>query len=493
MQRMGRSSLRTQATKGAMLTGVAQIYRMAVNFIASIILARLLTPGDFGVVAIASSSMALVVLVQDLGLSQTTIQRQAMSLRQLSGLFWISAGSGLLFAVVLTLLAPGVALLFGDERLTSLVAVFAMTVAVGGFQSQLLALMNRQFRFKALAAIDMTATTTGVIAGLTTAWLTPSYWALVAPYIAASITSLTCVSIFGQFRPSSPSFEGDFRQIFKFSSGVSGYNIANYLARNADNFLIGKFYGDEQLGYYDRAYRLLLFPLLQILAPLSRVMLPVLSRLRSDPYRYRNAYGECVSLVMTATQPGIVFAVIFADEFFRVLLGPQWVPAAPIFQWLGLCGLHQVMTSTLAWLLTSQERTSDLFKIGLCNALISITAFLAGLPWGGLGVAIAYTASNYAALVPITWWSVGRRGPVSTADLCSIALPHAAGVIVCSGIMVGIYSSVGSLNVLTSIAIATLSYAAYLLTLLAFPRKRQIAAQTLRIASAKGFSLSNSR
>src|SRR5262249_31973353 len=158
----------------------------------------------------------------------------------ISGLFWISAGSGLMFAVVLTLLAPGVAWLFGDERLTPLMAVFAMTVAVGGFQSQLLALMNRQFRFKALAAIEITATTAGVIAGLATAWFTSSHWALVAPSIAASIISLTCACIFSQFRPSSPSFEGDFRQIFQFCSGVSGYNIANYLARNADNFLIGK-------------------------------------------------------------------------------------------------------------------------------------------------------------------------------------------------------------------------------------------------------------
>jgi polysaccharide transporter, PST family len=250
--------------------------------------------------------------------------------------------------------------------------------------------------------------------------------------------------------------------------------------------------GDEQLGYYDRAYRLLLFPIFQILPPLSRVMMPVLARLRGETDRYRNAYGECVSLIMSATQPGIIFAVVFADEFFRGLLGPQWVPSAPIFQWLGICGLTQVMTSTFGWLWISQERGGDLLKIGLCNAFISIAAFLAGLPWGGLGVAMAYTISNYAAVFPIMCWSVGRRGPASTGDLISIALPHAAGVITCTGIMIGIFPYIGSLNVLTSLALATLSYAVYLLTLLMFATKRQIAAQALRVV-ANGFSLTDFR
>jgi PST family polysaccharide transporter len=153
----------------------AQSYRAVANFAGGIILAHLLTPEDFGLVAIAYSCIALVGAVQDLGLHAATIQRPAISLREISGLFWISAGSGLIFAVVLTLLAPGVAWLFGDERLRPLMAVFAVTVAAGGFQSQLLALMNRQFRFKALAVIDVLAATTGVIAGLMIAWLTSSW------------------------------------------------------------------------------------------------------------------------------------------------------------------------------------------------------------------------------------------------------------------------------------------------------------------------------
>jgi polysaccharide transporter, PST family len=487
MRHTSRPPLRTRVMNGAILSLGAQVYRTVVGFVSGIILARLLTPDDFGLVAIASSCIAFVGVVQDLGLNMASIQREEIGLRQISGLFWISAGSGLIFAVLLTLLAPTVAWLFGDQRLKALTAVFAVTIAVGGFQSPLIALMHRQFRFKALAAIDILAGTTGVIAALIVACLTSSYWALVALPVVGSVTNLVCASLVCRFRPSAPSFEDDFRRLFKFGTGMFGYNISNYLARNADNLLIGKFCGGEELGLYDRAYRLLMLPLLQVLVPFGRVMLPLLSRLINEPHRYRAAYGESISLVMIATHPGIIFAVVFAGEVFRLLLGPQWEPAVPIFQWLGLCGLNQVMTSSLSWLLISQERTGDLFKVGLCNAVISIAAVVAGIRWGGLGVAIAYTIANNLAVAPVTWRMVGRRGPVSTGDLISIGLPHALGAIASAGIMVGV-SHIGSLNILTSLALATLSYGVYLVTLMMFPIKRRIAVRTLRFVVAHGIN-----
>jgi polysaccharide transporter, PST family len=225
------SRLRTQVAKRAMVTGGAQIYRTVISFVASIMLARLLTPEDYGLVAIASSCMALVPVIQDLSLNQATVQRQAISLRQIDALFWISAGSGLVFAIMLMLLAPGVAWLFENEQLTSLIAAFAATIAVNGFQSQQIALMNRQLRFAVLAAIDIFAATAGVTAAMTIAWLTSSYWALVAPYIVSTIISVACVWIFSAYRPGLPSFEGEFREIFRFSSSVSGYHLANYFAR----------------------------------------------------------------------------------------------------------------------------------------------------------------------------------------------------------------------------------------------------------------------
>jgi PST family polysaccharide transporter len=480
MKLTNKASNRAQATAGALFVGAAQVYRVGLSFLSSIFLVRLLTPTDFGLIAMVSSCVALVSLIQDLGLNQATIQREQISQPQMSALFWLSVGFSLILAMVLALCAPAVAWFFNDSRLTALTIAFACLVLLGGCQSQQLALLNRELRFKTLAGIDVVAVTVSTIASVGIAWLTSSYWALYIASAASTVASLVCAWTLGSFRLGSPSFEGDFKDILRFASGVSGFNIVNYFARNADNVLIGKFYGGEQLGFYDRAYRLLLFPISQILAPLGRVMLPLLARLQTDPDRYRKAYSESISLLMMASQPGIVFVTVFAHEVFQILFGSHWLPAAPIFQWLGVCSLHQVAMSTFGWLFLSQGRGGDFFKIGSFNATISVASFVVGLPWGPLGVAIAYTIVNYTVLLPVTWWCTGLKGPVSTRYLITTSLPHGVATLVTGVILVGMAVEQPRPGIAGCLGLGVMSYAIYGLVMLAYPKKRLIIKQSFQ-------------
>jgi polysaccharide transporter, PST family len=481
MEVTGAPAMRARAASGAALTGAAQIYRTGVYFLSSVLLARLLTPADFGLIAMVASCVGIFGVLQDLGLNQAIIQRSVISRAQLSALFWLSVGSSLVLAVALALSAPGIAWFFKESRLTNLTIAFAFIVALGGSQSQQLVLMNREFRFKALALIDVLTATAGAISGLTAAWLTSSYWSLFISTLASTVISVACAWLMGSFRPCRPSFEGDFREILHFGSGVSGFHFINYFARNADNMLIGRFYGSAQLGLYDRAYRLLLFPLSQILAPLGRVLLPVLARLQHEPDRYRKAYIEAISLLMMATQPGLVFSIIFAEDVFSILFGPQWAAAVPIFQVLGVAGLGQVMTSTLGWLFLSQGRGGDFFKIGLFGALTTIASFVIGLPWGPLGVAVAYTANYYVLLVPATFWWAGRRGPVSAYDLVTVALPHGIATGVSALVMASIWRATHLPSLLASAGLLLLSYLAYSCVLLLSSNKRSILGENFRM------------
>jgi PST family polysaccharide transporter len=199
---------RAQATKGAALIGMAQAYRIGLNIISTVLLARLLTPDDFGLIAMVSTILAFVSLVQDLGLNQVTIQRQQISHAQISALFWVTAGFSFVLAVMLALCAPAVAWLFGDSRLVVLTIAFSFLVFLGGSQSQQLALLNRELRFKAIAAIDVLGVTASAVIGVSVAWLSSSYWALFAASLAATLVSFTCVWISCSFKPAKPSFEG---------------------------------------------------------------------------------------------------------------------------------------------------------------------------------------------------------------------------------------------------------------------------------------------
>jgi PST family polysaccharide transporter len=465
---------RAQITRSAVLTGIAQACRVGLSFASGVVLARLLKPEDFGLIAMVSSCVAFVGLIQDLGLAQATIQRDRISRAQASALFWLSVGASILLALALAASAPFIALFFRDPRLIGLTLAFAALVVIGGAQSQQFALLNRELRFEALAGIDVLVATISAAAAIAVAWLTASYWALFVASLASALSSLICVWIVCSFRPGRPSFEGDFKEIVHFGSGVSGFNLVNYFARNADNLLIGRFYGGEQLGLYDRAYRLMLFPLQQIQAPLGRVMVPLLSRLQSDHDRYRKAYIECVSLLMIASQPGLVFVTVFADDVFLVLLGPHWLPAAPIFRWLGIAGIHQVVTSTVGWLFLSQGRGGDFFKIGLYASVTTVAAFAIGLPWGPVGVAAVYTTTDYIVRLPVIWASAGRQGPVRARDLWAASLPHAAAIFVTFAVLGGLSYIIHTPGTLLCLSLIILSYIIYISVLMLFASKREI-------------------
>ena len=189
--------------------------------------------------------------------------------------------------------------------------------------------------------------------------------------------------------------------------------------------MIGRVWGDAALGLYDRAYKLLLFPLLQINAPLARVMLPMLARLRTDGPRYRSAYLQAVNQLLLVTQPGIVFAIATADIFVPILLGNDWRAAAPIFQWLGLAALLQPISVVTNWLFISQGRSGAYALWGAFNAAVCAVAFCVGLPWGPIGVAAAYSISQVLCRSPVVLWMATRTGPVRLQDLCSIGTMHA--------------------------------------------------------------------
>ena len=463
---------RGETAKNVFFMGAAQAWRVAAGFVFTVITARLLAPSDFGLMAMVATVTALTTMVQDLGAGQAIVQRDKISQGQLNSLFWISVGAGCLLALVLAVSSSAIARFFNEPRLEGLMIAFAAPIIAGGLQAVPFALLNRHMRFAELALIDALATAVSFVIGIGLAWQFGNYWALYATGCSSTLVLLIgCWSSSG-FRPGRPELDPGTRAMIGFGSGVSGFNFANYFSRNADNILIGKFFGDASLGFYDRAYRLLLFPLSQLHAPIGRVMIPLLSRSLSDPHRYKRSYMECVSLILIATQPAIVFATLYSEDVFRLLLGDRWLACAPIFAWLGIAGLHQVMTSTFGWLYISQGRGGDFFRIGLFGAVTTVASFVAGLPWGPVGVAAAYTISDYIVRLPVILVGAGRLGPVTTRDLCALAAPHALATAAAATVLFALKTFVDTPNALMCGFLIGLSYAVYLAFLVLFPEKR---------------------
>lgn len=207
-----------------------------------------------------------------------------------------------------------------------------------------------------------------------------------------------------------------------FGAGITGFNFANFFSRNLDLIMIGGRWGNQQLGFYDRANRLLLFPLQQITYPLGKVMVPALSRLSDQPDRYRHAYLRVAPLLLMAALPGVAMTIAMADRLIPLALGSQWQGTVPIFQALGFAGMLQPLNSPAGWLFISQGRSMDFMRWGVFGAITTGAAFWIGLPYGAVGVAVAYAIHEYAR-TPLLWLYVGRRGPVKAWDVARATLP----------------------------------------------------------------------
>ncbi|MFD2237507.1 lipopolysaccharide biosynthesis protein [Aureimonas populi] len=422
-------NLRGRAARGAAITGLSQGVRLLVQIGSVIVLSRLLEPADFGLMAMAAPVFGFVMMFQDLGLTQATIQKNDITQAQVSALFWVNLAASFVLAVAMVAAAPLVAMFYGDPRVENLVVAFGMLVLVAGLGSQHMALLNRKMRFGALAAIDASAVVCGFLAGVLFAQVNPSYWALyVASLVTIAIPAVAAWICTG-WLPGAPRRAAEVRELLNFGAGITGFNFINFFARNADNIMIGRVWGEHSLGVYDRAYKLLLLPLQQVSSPLGRVTQPILSQLLDEPERYRRAYVKTLHQMLLIVLPGVAFMIGTSDILVPTLLGQKWVEAAAIFSALGFAAILQPVNNTTGWLFISQARGKDYFQGGLFGTCMAVLGMLAGLPWGAFGVAVGYAVSEYLK-TPVIWWWATRKGPVALRDLAGASFVHLAGVAV---------------------------------------------------------------
>jgi O-antigen/teichoic acid export membrane protein len=417
--------LKGKAVRGGLYTSVAQAVALLANLAALPVLARLLEPSDFGLVAMVTVFTGLAAMFVDAGLTMATIQREGLEHQQVSNLFWISAALGLLISIVVSALAPAVAWLYGEPRLVPITIALAVAPFLSGLTLQHQALLRRAMQIKRLAVIQAGSPLLGYSVAIAVAWSYRSYWALVALPIANSGMRLIGAWIACAWRPSLPRRGANVRGMVGFGAHLTGFTFVNYFARSGDNFLIGWAWGSTALGLYERAYKLMMAPLHQINGPLAGIMIPTLSRLNTEPSRYRRAYFRSVAVFQTVSVPLMAFVAVMAPEIVRVVFGTGYEQAGPILRWLAIAGLAQPLTNSLGWLYVSQGRGRELMRWGLLGSSITVVSFLLGLTWGALGVAIAYAAVKLTIVSPLAIWYAGANGPVSRRDLtraCATAI-----------------------------------------------------------------------
>jgi O-antigen/teichoic acid export membrane protein len=399
-------SLKRRSVRGAASTGLGQAVKFVTRFGTTAVLARLLSPEDFGLVAMTIVITGFVSMFADAGLSTATIQREKITQGQISTLFWINVLLGVGIAGFTAAISGLIALFYGEPRLQAISIALAVTFVLGGLSIQHQALLRRQMRFTTLALIEVGSMVIGAVVGIVMALLGFGYWSLVGMPIGTVFATLIMVWIAVPWRPGFAHNLREAKPLLSFGGDILTFNVVNYFSRQADTLLIGWYWGAVSLGFYDKAYTMLLLPIKQINGPLAAVAIPTLSRARVDPAQFRRFFLSCVQMVASACIPMVLGIALFADELVLLWLGPKWMESADLFRLLAVAAAVGAVNNPVGWLLISTGQTRRFRRLGIFNSLIIVSAFAIGLRHGASGVALSYSIVMALLMVPMWWYTL---------------------------------------------------------------------------------------
>jgi O-antigen/teichoic acid export membrane protein len=392
---LGRVALRGGLVSVAMQysTGVLQV-------VTAIVLARILAPEDFGIVAILTVLTSFAPLLIDFGLGDATAQRKKITQGEVSSLFWASAGIGLAIAIVVAACSPLIAWLYREPRLETIALFSATTFVLLGLSSQHLALLRRTMQFGKIAQIQISSNVLGTAVAIVIAFCGYGYWALVFRPIASSLCIAIGAWIACRWRPGFPVFDNEVKSMIRFGLHVVAFSVTYTLAKAVDRIGLGLFYRPDQVGYYQNATILYENSIFSVLAQLHTVGSAALSKLQSNPAALRQKYEAALSALAFFVMPAAAILSVTGEDITVTLLGQKWREAGWLLSIIALRGIFQALEASQGWLHLSIGRVDRWRNWGIVSLGVQVVAVLGGLPFGAAGVAVAGVIASALLAAP---------------------------------------------------------------------------------------------
>lgn len=462
------------AARGGAITLLGQGFRVGIQLIALVVLGRLLPPEAFGLVVMVTAVVGIGELIRDFGLSAAAMQATQLSQAEKSNLFWANSGLGVVLTGVACLIAVPLAGFYDEDLLVPITLALSSTFVLNGIQTQFQVELARNSRFGVLAASDAVAQVLGLAAAVIIALMGGSYWALVAQLLVISVVLCVTRVIASRWAPSWPNRHVTIRHFLKYGWHLALAQMLNYLSANLPSVLIGLKSGPAAVGSYNRAYQIAIMPISQVLAPLTNVLLPALSRVKSEKERFNLALLGIQRVLGYAT--GLIFAIVIAGSVsvVEIALGDGWEETAPLLSVLAAGAVFQSLSFVGYWVFLSQAATKSLVHYNLVTKGLVAALSVAGMPFGAEGIAAGY-AIGLMLSWPICLWWLHRLGLIAApAQLFSgIRIVLIAGIGCAAGFAVNASLALPSILQLLCIAFAVLG-AGLLAMVIAPPTRRDL-------------------
>jgi O-antigen/teichoic acid export membrane protein len=417
-----------RALRGGVVSVAMQYGNGALQIASAIILARLLAPEDFGLVAIVMVLTGFAPLLIDFGLGDATTQRSRISQGQVSSLFWLSSGIGSTVALVVAACSSPIAWLYREPRLQPIALSIAVTFVLSGMSNQHLALLRRTMQFGKIGNIQLLSTLAGIAVAIILAVSGYGYWALVLRPIVNSLCVALGAWLACRWRPGFPVVDDEVKSMIRFGLHVVGFSVTYTMARAVDRIALGLFYRPDQVGYYQNAVTLYDNSIFSALIQMHTVGSAALSKLHSNPAALRQKYEAALSALAFFVMPLSAILSVTAEDLTVILLGEKWRVAGSLLGILALRGIFHVVEGSQGWLHLSIGRADRWRNWGIVSLVVQVVAVLGGLPFGSEGVAVAVVvASSLIAVPSITY--AGRPIGIGAALVIRAVRPQLIGAI----------------------------------------------------------------
>ena len=422
-QRPDYQRVRDASVRGAGVGVAAVGSRVLLRVSSLVVLARLLTPADFGVVAMAAPLLTLFTLAADWGLTMATTQRQHIDQEQLSALFWINAGAGLILAALMAALSPLLVLIFNEPRLIGISMVMSLTLVAIGLGAQHEALLRRRLRYGSLHGCGIVASAVGLVVAIVAALGGIGVWSLVWSQVVSQVSRTAMLWMAARWKPTRPSGRVNIGPFLRFGNRLAPANLLFHLSRRFDGVLIGAVAGASELGIYRRAHGMVSEPLEQMIQPMHRIVPASLSRLQDDVHQFSRFYLHGFAMFSLVGWSVIGLAAAEAPAVVNLVLGDQWLAAVPLLRWLAPGVLVSLLGATATdWVLTPRGDVKSLLAVRAVRLGSIIAGVLVGWRLGGvMGVAAGYSAASVVTLVIEMRYATAGTG-VRAGDLIAALL-----------------------------------------------------------------------
>jgi O-antigen/teichoic acid export membrane protein len=425
--------LRRTAVRGVGVSIAGQAGSFAVMIASVVILARLLTPADFGIVTMVTTFSLLLRSFGLNGFTEFIMQREELTHTLASNLFWIEIGLGTILTLAFASSGPLLALFYHNPSVTRVTAGMSLTIGIGCLGWIHMGLLQRAMQFRSTAIINFVGQLLLMIVSLVLAVAGWHYWALVWGSVTQTVVVAAGAWWMCRWTPRRPSRAAGTGSGLKFAMNVYSHFAFSYSTRNTDNLLVGWQFGAQSLGFYKKAYDLFVLPETQLLGPMSAVVVSTLSRVSGNREQFQRYFLRAISvLALVGMGIGADFALVGKD-LIRFLLGPGWEEAGRIFALFGPGIGVMLLYNTHGWVHLSIGRPERWFRWGLMEFVCTASLFLLALHWGPSGIALAWTISYFLLMFPGFWYAGKPIGMGITPIFAAIWRFFAASV--CAGVL----------------------------------------------------------